>query len=146
MKSPNLLSHQSFNHAAEKEHLWSPECFHHGWNQLHITVFQGSRQLRPLLRGDLQQQGDHRLECQLHGTKEPQDHAGQVGDWSLSKIPRNDNHSQKDFMSFRKGSNPYSLLQSTLKCKCKSQLQSLKHFHFVVLESLFVILFIYDFF
>merc|ERR550532_2906881 len=38
-----------------------------------------ARQLRPLLRRDLQRQGDHGLERQLHGTKEPQNHAGQVG-------------------------------------------------------------------
>ena len=37
-----------------------------------------ARQLRTLLRRDLQRQGDHGLECQLYGAKEPQDHAGQV--------------------------------------------------------------------
>ena len=37
-----------------------------------------ARQLRPILGGDLQRQGDHGLECQLHGTKEPQNNARQV--------------------------------------------------------------------
>ena len=35
-----------------------------------------ARQLRPLLRRDLQRQGDHGLERQLHGAEEPQDYAG----------------------------------------------------------------------
>ena len=38
-----------------------------------------ARQLRPILRRDLQRQGRHRLERQLHGAQESQDHAGQVG-------------------------------------------------------------------
>ena len=59
----------------------------------YILPFQGSRQLRPLLCGNLQRQGDHGLECQLHGTKEPQDHAGQVGH-GLFDLLRNGNHSQ----------------------------------------------------
>ena len=48
-------------------------------NILSTLFFQGSRQLRPLLRRDLQRQGDHGLERQLHGAEEPQDYAGQVG-------------------------------------------------------------------
>ena len=60
------------------------------FGQLNITFQsfnQGSRQLRPILCRDLQRRRDHGLECQLHGTKEPQDHAGQVGGtlWNTQK-------------------------------------------------------------
>ena len=60
--------------------MCSPEWFYHGWSQRDIfqSIFRGSRQLRPILGGDLQRQGDHGLECQLYGAEEPQDHAGQV--------------------------------------------------------------------
>ena len=74
LTSPNLLGQHCLSSPVLMVYIMKK--YRTKLNILSTLFFQGSRQLRPLLGRDLQRQGDHGLERQLHGAKEPQDYAG----------------------------------------------------------------------
>ena len=74
LTSPNLLGQHCLSSPVLMVYIMKK--YRTKLNILSTLFFQGSRQLRPLLGRDLQRQGDHGLERQLHGAEEPQDYAG----------------------------------------------------------------------